>query len=124
MKIFKTIVFSLFALLLINGGLDKLIHYMPQPESLPEELMKDNAAFAEIVWLMPLVGVAELLGGLLILIPKTRALGVLIIFPVMVGMLLTHLTVAQFGLPIALVVWAILIWLIADNFKKYQALLG
>jgi len=96
---------------------------MPVPEGLPEELVKDNAAFAEISWLMPLVGFAEILGGLLILFPKTRALGVLVVFPVMVGVLLTHLTVAPEGLIIALVIWAFLLWAIFDNRHKYLGLL-
>ena len=123
MKIVKTILFVLFGLLLMNGGLSKFLHYMPVPEGLPEELVKDNAAFAEISWLMPLVAIAEIVGGLLILFPKTRALGVLVVFPVMVGVLLTHLTVAPEGLIIALVIWAFLLWAIFDNRHKYLALL-
>ncbi len=123
MKIVKTILFSLFALLLINGGLNKFIQNMPVPEGLPEELVKDNTAFAEISWLMPLVGFAEILGGLLILFPKTRALGALVIFPVMVGVLLTHITVAPDGLVMALVIWAILLWIIFENRHKYLTLL-
>lgn len=123
MKIVKTILFSLFGLLLINGGLDKFLHYMPVPEGLPEELLKDNAAFAEISWLMPLVGFAEVLGGFLILFPKTRALGALVVFPVMVGVLLTHITVAPEGLVMALVIWAFLLWIIFDNRQKYLSLI-
>ncbi|ODS91306.1 MAG: DoxX family protein [Chryseobacterium sp. SCN 40-13] len=119
MKIVKTILFSLFGLMMLNGGLDKFLHYMPMPEKVPEGMAKDGAAFAEIAWLMPLVGFAEVLGGLLILIPRTRALGALVIFPLMVGILLTHITVAPEGLPIALVLWAILLWIIIDNRHKY-----
>lgn len=114
----------LFGLLLINGGLDKYLHYMPVPPNLPEALMKDNAAFMEIAWLMPLVGAAELLAGLLIIFPKTRALGALVAFPVMVGVLLVHITVAPEGLPIAAVIWLILGWIIYDNRKKYLPLIG
>lgn len=109
----------LFGLLLINGGLDKFLHYMPVPEGLPEGLIKDTEALMEIVWLMPLVGLAELVGGILILFPKTRALGALIIFPVMVGVLLVHIFVAPSGLPIAIVIWAILGWIIYENRHKY-----
>lgn len=123
MKIFKTILFFLLGLLLINGGLDKFLHYMPVPDGLPEALVKDSQALIEIAWLMPLVGFAELLGGILILIPKTRALGALVIFPVMVGVLLTHITVAPDGLVIALVIWAILLWIIFDNKHKYLPLI-
>lgn len=123
MKIVKTILFSLFGLLLINGGLNKFLNYMPVPEGLPEEMVKDGNAFAEIAWLMPLVGFAEVLGGLLILIPKMRALGALIVFPVMVGVLLTHISVAPDGLVIALVIWAILLWIIYDNRHKFLPLI-
>lgn len=119
MKIIKTIVFSLFGLLFINGGLDKFLHYMPVPENLPEQVVRDNAAFAEICWLLPLLGSAELLGGVLLLIPRTRALGALVIFPVMVGILLTHIFVAPEGLPMALILWAILLWIIIDNRHRY-----
>ncbi|MBX2896398.1 MAG: DoxX family protein [Cyclobacteriaceae bacterium] len=123
MKIVKTILFSLFGLLLLNGGLNKFLNYMPVPEGLPEELMKDTEALMEISWLMPLVGFAEVLGGLLILIPRTRALGALVVFPVMVGVLLTHLTVAKEGLPIALAIWILLIWVIFDNRNKFIPLI-
>jgi len=109
----------LFGLLLINGGLDKFFHYMPVPEGLPEPLVKDTEALMEIAWLMPLAGLAELVGGILILFSKTRALGALIVFPVMVGVLLVHLTVAPEGLPIAIVIWAILGWIIYENWQKY-----
>ena len=123
----KTIIFNvisvLFGLLLINGGLNKFLNYMPVPENLPEALMKDNAALMEISWLIPLIAIAELIGGLLILIPKTRALGALIVFPVMVGVLLTHIYVAPEGLPIAIIIWAVLLWIIYQNREKYYILL-
>jgi len=109
----------IFGLLLINGGLDKFFHYMPIPPDLPEPLVKDTAAIMEIVWLLPLIGLAEVVGGLLILFAKTRALGALIVFPVMVGVLLTHIFVAPSGLPIALVIWAILLWIIWEKRNHY-----
>lgn len=113
----------LFGLLLLNGGLNKFLHYMPVPDDLPEGLTRDNAALLEISWLLPLIGSAELLGGLLILLPRTRALGALVIFPVMVGVLLTHIFVAPEGLPVALVIWGILIWIMYDNRRRYFPLI-
>ena len=121
-KIFN-IVSVIFSLLLINGGLNKFLNYMPVPEDLPAELLNDNTALMEIEWLIPLVGIAEILGGILIVFPKTRALGALVIFPVMVGVLLTHIFVAPSGLPIALVIWAILVWIIYENREKYLQLM-
>jgi putative oxidoreductase len=113
----------LFGLLLINGGLNKFLNYMPVPEGLPEPLIKDNEAIMEIVWLMPLMGFAELVGGLLIVFPKTRALGALVVIPVMTGVLLTHIFVAPSGLPIAIIIWVILFWIIYENRHKYLELI-
>jgi len=118
-KIIYNILSVLFGLLLLNGGFAKFFHYMPEPKDLPPALVADNAAFMEISWLMPLVGLAEILGGILIIIPRTRALGAIVVFPVMVGVALTNATVAPSGLPIVFVIWAILLWIIIENWKKY-----
>ena len=112
-----------FGLLLINGGLAKFFNYMPAPTNLPEAVVKDNAALMEISWLMPLIASAELLGGLLIIYPKTRALGALVVFPVMVGVLLTHIFVDPSNLVIAMIIWVVLLGIILDNKDKYLALL-
>lgn len=114
----------LFGLLLINGGLNKFFNYIPVPEDISEAMLNDFTAIVEIVWLMPLIASAELLGGLLIIFPKTRALGVLIVFPVMVGVLLTHIFVERDGLTIALIIWALLLWIIYENRYKYYPILG
>lgn len=113
----------LMGLLFINGGLNKFFNYMPMPPDLPEETVKDFAAYMEIAWLMPLIAVAELVGGVLIIPSKTRALGTLVLFPVVVGIVLTHVVVDVSGLPIALIIAALMGWNIADNWKKYMGLL-
>lgn len=122
-KIILNVLSVLFGLLLLNGGLNKFFNYMPVPKDLPAETLKDATALMEISWLMPLIAVAEILGGILIMIPKLRALGAIIVFPVMVGILLTHLFVDHNGLPVALVIWAILGWIIYENRAKYLPLI-
>ena len=92
---------------------------MPMPENPPAEGMKDFAAMMEISWLMPLVAVAEIIGGLLVIIPRTRALGALIIFPIMVGILLTHLLVDTSNVAVALVLAGILGWMMYENKERY-----
>lgn len=106
-------------LMLVNSGLNKFFQYMPVPEGLPEALVRDNAALAEIVWLMPLVGVAELVGGLMLLMQRTRALGAIVVFPVMVGVLLIHVFVYPAGLPVALIAWGILGWILYEHRERY-----
>jgi putative oxidoreductase len=109
----------LFGLMFINGGLNKFLNYMPVPKDMSAESMKDFGAMMEISWLMPLLAVAEIVGGLLIIFPKTRALGAIIIFPIMIGILLTHICVDASGLPIALPLAAVLGWIIYENRAKY-----
>lgn len=118
-----TVLSVLLGLMMLNGGLNKIFQYIPIPDNLPAELAKDNAALMEISWLMPLIAVAEILGGLLIFLPKTRALGALVLFPVMVGILLTHIVVEPSSLPLVLILWAVLGWIIYDNKEKYLPLI-
>ena len=109
----------LTGLMLINAGLNKFLNYIPVPEDLPENMKRINDAFMEIGWLLPLIGAAEILGGILFIIPKTRALGALVIFPVMVGILLTHIIIMPAGLVMAIVLMAINLWVIYENREKY-----
>lgn len=117
------VVSLLFGLMFINAGLNKFFNYMPIPDDLPENMVKLMTAFMEITWLMPLVGFAEVLGGLLFAIPKTRALGAIVIFPVMIGILLVNVISIPSGLPIALVLLAINLWVIYENREKYSVLI-
>lgn len=109
----------LFGLMFINAGLNKFLNYLPVPEKMPQKMLKAMSAIMEIGWIIPLTGVAEIVGGLLIIIPRTRALGALIIFPVMVGIVLTNIVQDTTGLPIAFILSAILVWVMYENREKY-----
>jgi uncharacterized membrane protein YphA (DoxX/SURF4 family) len=122
-KIILFIVSLLAGLMFINAGLDKFFHYMPVPKDLPEKVVQAGAAFAQIGWLMPLVGTFEIIGGLLIIIPKTRALGAIIIVPILTGILLSNLNTMPSALPIVFALIAIILWIIIDNRKKYLYLI-
>ena len=121
MKIVKLVICILFGLMFINSGLNKFFNYMPMPE-LTEAQKAAFGAFMQITWLMPLVAVIEIVGGLLFMIPRYRALGAIVILPVMTGVFIHHSTMDTSGFPIAAVLMAINLWMIFDNWKKYQAL--
>ena len=108
----------LFGLMFINAGLNKFLNYMPVPKDMPPNAMAMFGAIMQIKWLMPLIGIAEIIGGILVIIPRFRALGAVIIFPVMVGILLTVISLSS-GIPMALVLWAVLIWVLFENREKY-----
>jgi uncharacterized membrane protein YphA (DoxX/SURF4 family) len=109
----------LFGLMFINSGLNKFFNYLPVPADLPEKMVKMATAFMQIGWIFPLVAVFEITGGILVIFPRTRALGAIIIFPIMIGIVLTHLTAAPSGLPMALILLAINLFQIYDNREKY-----
>lgn len=113
------VVSLLFALMFINAGLNKFFGYMPMPDPLPEDLMALFTAISSLGWLLPLIGVAEVIGGILVIIPKYRSLGAIIIFPVMVGIPLTHIVNVPASLPTAIVLMAINLWIIFENREKY-----
>lgn len=108
----------LFGLMFINAGLNKFLNYMPVPKDMPPNAMAMFGAIMQIKWLMPLIGIAEIIGGILVIIPRFRALGAVIIFPVMVGILLTVISLSS-GIPMVLVLWAVLIWVLFENREKY-----
>ncbi|WP_345207246.1 MauE/DoxX family redox-associated membrane protein [Chryseobacterium ginsengisoli] len=125
MKIVKFILSLLFGLMFMNAGLDKFFHYTPMPK-LTDAQIKVFAAFNEIGWLMPLVGTVEVIGGLLFIFPKTRALGAIIILPVMVGIVLHNVCKdqSQMGIIISVVLFLVNLWMIVDNKEKYKALVS
>jgi uncharacterized membrane protein YphA (DoxX/SURF4 family) len=109
----------LFGLIFINSGLNKFFNYMPMPKDMPENMMKIMGAFMEISWLFPLIAVAEITGGVLFITNKFRALGAIILFPVLIGILLTHILIAPSGLPLAIVLMGIELWVIIESHEKY-----
>jgi putative oxidoreductase len=113
------VVSILFGLMFINSGLNKFFNYMPMPKDVPENMIKVMTAFMQIGWLMPLIAIAEIVGGLLFITNKYRALGAVVIFPIIIGILLTHIITAPSGLPLALVLLAIEICVIIENREKY-----
>lgn len=117
-----TVLCILFGLMMINSGLNKFFNYMPMPE-LSEEMMQIMGGFLKIKWIFPLVAITEIVGGFLIAIPKTRALGALIILPVMVGIFVHHLVHDLSGIGIAVILFAINIWAIVANWRKYEPII-
>ncbi len=108
----------LMGLIFINAGLNKLLNYIPVPDNIPEDTMKMIKAMEEISWLLPLLGITEIIGGILFIIPRFRPLGAVFITPIMVGILAQHFTLAD-NIVLPIILAAILIWVIIDNYQRY-----
>jgi putative oxidoreductase len=117
-----TVLCVLFGLGMIVFGANKLLPFMPMPEFTEEQKIVFGA-FGTVKWLMPLVGVAEITGGLLIAIPKTRALGAIVILPVMVGILAHSFSFDLAGIAVQAIFALINFWAIADNKNRYMAMI-
>jgi uncharacterized membrane protein YphA (DoxX/SURF4 family) len=113
----------LAGLMFINAGLNKFFNYMPVPKEMPDKMVKMGMAFMQIGWLMPLVGTIEVLGGLLLILPRTRPLGAIVILPVLTGILLANISVSPSSLPIVFALIIIVLWVIIDNREKYMPLI-
>lgn len=109
----------LFGLMMVNSALNKFFNYMPMPE-MSEDVMTIFGALIQIGWLMPLVAFAEIIGGALIAIPKTRALGAVVILPITIGIFIHHLVHDVSGIAVGFVLLMINIWVIAENRERYS----
>lgn len=112
----------LSGIMFINAGLNKFFNYIPVPDDLPQDVMTMFEAMMTITWLMPLIATFEIIGGVLLIIPRFRALGVLVLTPLMVGILSHHFTLGDYN-PVPFVLAAILIWTGVENKEKYLCLI-
>ncbi|MFD2828667.1 DoxX family membrane protein [Leeuwenhoekiella polynyae] len=116
------IISILFGLMFINSGLNKFFNYMPMPEDMSPEMLEIFSAFTTIAWLMPLIAVVEVLGGILVMFKQTRALGAVMLFPILIGILLIHILNEPSGLVIALLFFGIDIWFLFESRDKLKPL--
>ncbi|NMM47375.1 DoxX family protein [Marinigracilibium pacificum] len=112
------VVSLLIGLMMINSGLNKFLQYMPMPE-MNESAGQLMAAFAQARWLFPLIAIAEIVGGILLIVPKTRALGAIVLFPVIVGIFLFHAVLDPSTVMISIILLLLNILILFDNRSKY-----
>jgi len=97
MKYAPTIAGILLGLLFIMSSVMVLFHLMP-PEKMPKpptpEAEQFMAVFAPTGYLT-FVKVCELLGGILVAIPRTRNFGLLVLGPIILNILAYHIFLAK-----------------------------
>jgi uncharacterized membrane protein YphA (DoxX/SURF4 family) len=112
----------LAGLAMVIFGLDKFLQFMPRPE-LTEEQKTIFGAFMTLKWLMPLTAIGEIVGGALLAWPKTRALGAIVLFPIVLGIMAHHLTFDPSSIAIGGVFFAIVLWAIFSNKDRYMQMI-
>lgn len=117
------VVSTLLGLMMLTMGFNKFAHFMPMPDA-PGEGGSLMSSFADSGWLLQLIATAEMIGGALLIFPKTRALGAIVLFPVIAGIFMFHLTMEPSGLLRGSLVLAINLWIIFENREKYKPMIA
>lgn len=93
------------------SGLAGLLKLAPPPADLPERLMTFNAGLEATGYFMVLLKVTETVCGLLILAGQFVPLALVILAPVMLNIFLVHAFMAPSGLPLAIILGLLTIYL-------------
>ena len=122
MQIAKQIPAFLLGAMFIFGGATHLFHFGPTPPPMSGDAETFMKLFGSTGY-MTVIKICELLFGILVLIPKTRALGIILLAPIVVNILIFELHIAKEpGIGVALtVVTALAIYL---NKEKYSSILS
>jgi uncharacterized membrane protein YphA (DoxX/SURF4 family) len=118
MKIATLIARILLGLVFVVFGANFFLHFIPQPPP-PPGLAGDYVKVFAASGHMYVVGVLQLLSGLLLLIGRFVPLALTVLAAIIFNILVFHILMAPEGLPIAIVVAVLdvfLIWAYRDRF--------
>jgi putative oxidoreductase len=123
MKTAIIIVRVLMGLLFIFSSVVVLFNLVPQPE-----LTGNNKIFVDGInaskYLLPLIKITELFCGLALVTGYFVPLATVVIAPVVINILFTHIFVSPEGLPVAVALLFANIFLAYANWDKYRPMLA
>lgn len=122
MKALNLIARILLGLVFVVFGLNGFLQFLPQPP-MPDAAKSFFSGLAATGYMLPLLFAAQVLGGGLVLLGLVP-LGLLILAPVIVNIIAFHIFLAPDGLPLALVVAALELFLAWAHREAYAALFG
>ena len=118
MKVATIIARVLLGLTFVVFGSNIFLHFIPMPPLPDTPAGQFSKALMESHYVL-VVGALQFLGGLFLLIGRYVPLGLTLLGPVIVNILLFHIFLDRSGLPIALVVGALslfLLWRLRASF--------
>lgn len=113
----------ILGVLLIVFGANKFIGFLPPPPNMPESAQALMGALAGS-YIMPLVGIVEVLVGLLLVIRKYVPLALIILAPISVNIVFFHATLDIANIAPALVVAILNLFLVYKNWASFKGLFG
>ena len=120
MKTLTIIARSLLGLIFVVFGLNAFLHFIPMPP--PEGLAGDFMKALFVSHYFYIVAVLQIFGGALCLLGRFVPLGLTLLGPVIVNILLFHLFLEPSGLPLALVLGALALFLLWTNRVAFSGL--
>jgi putative oxidoreductase len=111
MKVVTLIARVLLGLMFVVFGANIFLHFIPVPPQKPSLATDFSKALMESRYVY-VIGLLQFLGGLLLVIGKFVPLGLTLLGPVIVNILLFHIFLDTTGLPIALVVSVLALFLL------------
>lgn len=118
MNAVATVARLLLGLVFLVFGLNGFLHFIPN-QAIPDPAMAFFGALAATGYMLPLIFATQVIGGVLLLAGMYVPLGLALLAPVIVNIFLFHVFLARGGLPIAIIVAAIelfLAWRYSDAF--------
>ena len=121
MKTVTIIVRVLLGLMFVVFGSNIFLHFIPMPPPKPSLATDFSKALMESHY-MYVVGALQVMGGLLLLIGRWVPLGLTLLGPVVVNILLFHIYLEPTGLPMAIVVSTLALFLLWRNRTNFAGL--
>lgn len=122
MKHANTIAAGLLGLAFIIFGLNYFLQFLPMP---PPPEGSPQAAFMGALFTTGYLGfikVLEIVGGVLVILPKTRNIGLLILGPILVNILAYHVFMSKMFDPVAVLLSALALYLLWAGRKAFAGL--
>jgi len=121
MKTLTTIARSLLGLIFVVFGLNAFLQFMPMPP--PQGLAGDFSKALFVSHYFYVVAVLQIAGGAICLLGRFVPLGLTLLGPVIVNILLFHIFLQPSGLPLAVVVSALALFLLCVYRGAFSGLL-
>ena len=117
-----TIIFrSLFGLVFVVFGLNKFLHFIPNPAE-PPAAMDFFGALFRTGYFIPLLATTEIVSGALLLSGILVPFALVLIAPVIVNIFMFHLFLSPSGLPLAVILGALELTLAWQHRRAYAAM--
>ena len=114
----------LLGLIFFVFGLNGFLHFMPPPKSMPEGAGALFMAFVKSGYLLPLISGTQVLAGALLLVNRFVPLALALLAPEIVNIILFHIYLAPSGLPMAILVLVLELWLAWSYRRAFRPMLA